>query len=63
MSRCGSIIKNGIEIPENAIIKTSWQNHREYYVSGISENNVLIKFIDNGETQKVNIEKFNRYGY
>ena len=57
--RAGSIIYKGREIPETAKIYTSKLN-REFYLSGNTTTEYMIRFIDNGEFLKLSLENLKK---
>lgn len=61
--RCGTKKYKGNEIPVNAVVKKTAFGDREYYLSGINETHALLKFLDTGAMEKVNLQKFTQYGY
>lgn len=46
--RCGSHFVKGVEKPVNAHIEINHKNGREFYVSGIGERAMWIRYMDNG---------------
>lgn len=46
--RCGTKLHNGTSIPVNVIIKISPLG-REYYISGLYDDQAVIRYLDNGE--------------
>lgn len=51
--KCGNRWHGKIQIPANAIVKTSPAG-RDYYVAGISEEFAIVKYTDTGEYKQVN---------
>jgi hypothetical protein len=47
--RCGSHFVNGTEKPVNARTEINHKNGREFYVSGIGEKAMYIRYMDNGQ--------------
>lgn len=51
--KCGNRWHGKIQIPANAIVKTS-PSGRDYYVAGISNEFATVRMLDTGEYKQVN---------